>query len=83
MGDNGHFELINCEATILEEIRAGAKRKDVAQTYALALRSSERIMIDWTRVNRAIMERWSVSALNWIKNKAHSGKCFDSERRKK
>jgi threonine synthase len=69
------IELAACEQTILAEIAdKRMKRKDVAQTYALAIRSSERI--DWAKVNYAIMQRWSLSALKWIKEQAHSGKCF-------
>jgi hypothetical protein len=72
------IELAACERTLLQEIgMKEMKRLDVAKTYALALRSSERDRIDWAKVNRAIIDRWSVSALNWIKERAWSGKCFE------
>lgn len=65
------MELANCEATLLEEIANPAcKRDDIAATYRLALLSSERDRIDWGKVNRAIMERWSVAALTFIKERA-------------
>jgi hypothetical protein len=32
---------------------------------------------DQRRVNGAIIERWSLHALEWIKTQAHSGRCFD------
>lgn len=65
------FELANCEATILAEISSKVfTREDVAQTYALTLVSSERDKVDWKKVNTAIMARWSVSALKWIKERA-------------
>ena len=71
------LELACCEATLLSEIaEPTAKRADVAKTYALALRSSERDSVDWAKVNAAIMARWSRSALEWIKEKAWSGKAF-------
>jgi hypothetical protein len=71
------FELADCEAHLLREIADPAmKRKDVAQSYALAMKSSERDSVDWGKVNRAIIARWSQSALNWIKEQAWSGKCF-------
>lgn len=71
----GTWELLDCTDTLLREIRDPAcKRKDVAQTYALALRSSEKT--DWRRVNAAIIARWSFHALHWIEKQAHSGKCF-------
>lgn len=70
------IELAACESTLLREIAdTDFKRRHVAMTYALAMRSSE--TVDWGRVNSAIVERWSVSALTWIKEQAHSGKCFD------
>ena len=51
------------------------KRKDVANTYALILRDN-RDEVDWAKINKAIMERWSVSALTWIKEQAWSGRCW-------
>ena len=72
-------ELMCCESVLLNEIASKeCKRKDIAQTYALALRSSEARdkLIDWRKVNDAIVARWSLSALNWIKEQAWSGKCF-------
>ncbi len=75
------IELACCEMVLLNEISLPEmKRKDVAQTYALALRSSEaKEDVDWAKVNAAIIKRWSVSALKWIKEQAWSGKCFDAE----
>lgn len=77
--DNLIITLANCTATLLQEIAAKeCKRKDVAKSYALAMRS-ERVAgekVDWQAVNQAILARWSVSGLNWIKGQAHSGKCF-------
>lgn len=69
------FELRNCTRVLLDEIAMPEmKRKDVAKTYALSLRSSE--SVDWARVNQAIIDRWSFHALDWIKTQAWSGKCF-------
>ena len=69
------FELANTTKILLHEIGEKAmKRNDVAKTYALALRSSEET--DWAKVNKAIIERWSLHALEWIKERAHSGKCY-------
>ena len=73
------LELCNCTRVLLDEIAMPEmKRKDVAKTYALAIRSSE--AVDWSRVNRAIIDRWSFHALNWIKEQAWSGKCFEGGR---
>ena len=64
-------ELACCETTLLNEIGDPAmKRADVALTYAMALRSSEASNVDWAKVHKAIMERWSKSALTWIKERA-------------
>ena len=68
-------ELVNTTRLIMQEIAdKRVKRRSVAMTYALALRSSEKT--DWPKVNRAIIDRWSRSALDWIKKQAWSGKCF-------
>lgn len=69
--------LADPTCTILQEIEdPKCTRNVVAKTYALALRSDAET--DWGRVNRAIIARWSVSALEWIKGRAWSGKCFDT-----
>lgn len=71
------IELADCERTLLDEIACPeAKRLDIAKTYALALKSSECNRVDWAKVNAAIIQRWSKSALIWIKEKAWSGKAF-------
>lgn len=68
-------ELFNCTQVLLREIAMPeAKQKDISTTYALALRSSDHT--DWITVNRAIINRWSMSGLQRIKNMAWSGKCF-------
>lgn len=74
------LELSDCTNTILREIATPElHRRDISQTYALAMRSSEKT--DWAAVNKAIIARWSFAGLEWIKKQAHSGKCF-AERRK-
>lgn len=72
------IELADCTRVLLDEIaHKGATRKDIAKTYALALRSSEDV--HWSAVNSAIIKRWSVAALRWIKEQAWSGKCFPKD----
>lgn len=69
------IELALCTDVLLDEIsKKESKQKDIAQTYALALRSSEET--DWAKVNQAIIARWSVSGLKQIKKMAWSGSCF-------
>ena len=74
MAENTKIEIAAVETTIENEISQGATRKTIAQTYALALRSSW--PTDWQRVNRAIIKRWSVAGMLWIKKHAHAGTCF-------
>ncbi len=62
------------EATIENEIKQGLTQRDIAQTYALGLRSSAKT--DWAKVNALILARWP-KGLERIKKMAHSGKCFD------
>jgi hypothetical protein len=69
------MELACVESVIENEIKQGLTQKQIAQTYALGMRSTW--PTDWKRVNEAIIKRWSFSGLNRIKNMAHSGKCFD------
>lgn len=75
MAETFRLEMANCENHLLMEIRDKRfKRRDVAQSYYLAMHSSEKI--DWLKVHNAIIERWSAYGLNWIKEQAQSGKCF-------
>ncbi len=80
---NGYtMELTNCTGVLLREIAMPEmKRKQISQTYALALRSSE--ATDWKAVNEAIVKRWSLSCLTWIKEQAWSGKCFSKPAERK
>ena len=74
------MELCCCEKTLLDEISAPKMtKKVVAMTYRLALESTEDV--DWAKVNRTIIDRWSMRALQDIKNWAWSGKCFQSTRK--
>ena len=62
------LEITCVESVIENEIAHGMRQKDIAQTYALALASS--YPTDWARVNKAIIERWSISGLQRIKKMA-------------
>jgi len=72
-----NMEIACVESVIENEIAMGLTQKQIAQTYALGLRSSW--PTDWKRVNEAIIKRWSFSGLNRIKNMAWSGKCFENK----
>lgn len=65
------IELLDCTNNLLREIKIKeVKRKDIAQTYRLAMESSEKI--NWKEINKAIIKRWSISGLKWIKEQAWS-----------
>jgi len=71
------YELCDCERVLLEEIAdQHFKRLDIAKTYAMTLKSSEMMRVDFKKVNEAIIERWSMSGLEYIKTQAWSGKCW-------
>lgn len=64
------YELSNTTNVLLNEIEMPeTTRNTLAKTYALALRSND--TTDWAAVNRAIIKRWSLSALEYIKERAH------------
>ena len=68
-------EMLDPQGTIMEEIAdKRLTRDDVADTYAWCLRASfdpESVYtISWPTINKAILERWSNSALEYIKTKA-------------
>ena len=63
------IELRNCtELLLMEAADKVITRNSIAVTYSMALCSSE--PTDWARVNAAIIERWSPSALTYIKERA-------------
>jgi len=73
------IELSDPTGTLLQEIAAKRyTRNTVAKTYALAIRGE--VPVDWRRVNVAIIARWSPYALEWIKSRAWSGKCFEDKK---
>ena len=63
------LELELTTNVLLREINEMRLTRDqVTATYALAMCSSE--TTDWAKVNHAIIQRWSHSALHYIKHKA-------------
>jgi hypothetical protein len=70
-----HVELVDPQGTLLRDIAdKRMRRDDVARTYAYALRQSFdprcKDVVDFATVNKAISDRWSMSALKYIKTKA-------------
>lgn len=69
------IEMVDPQGVILREIAdRRLTRDDVAMTYAFCLRQSGPGWgdgsIDYATINKAIMERWSIAALRYIKEKA-------------
>ena len=66
--------LLAAEATLISDINdRKMTRDDVAVTYRQAIVSEQHfdcVTIDWSRVNKAIVRRWSLSALKYIKENA-------------
>jgi hypothetical protein len=70
---NFTVEMIGVEEALLRDIPDPAfKRNAIALTYAFGLRNefSGSEVIDWKRVNAAILERWSMAGLTYIKERA-------------
>ncbi len=66
------MELACCEMVLLNEISMPEiTQKSLAMTYAMAICSSEaKELIDWKKVNEAIVARWSQSAVTRVKEMA-------------
>lgn len=65
------MHLMCCEMVIENEIRHGVRRKDIALTYAMAIRSgSAGRETDWERINAAIEAKWGMRGLMAVKNRA-------------
>ena len=65
------IELADPEGQILSEIADPAfKRADIITTYALILKGGQAGIVNWPKVNRAIVTRWSLSSLDFIKRAA-------------
>ena len=56
------------EERFLDHIRREKfKRKDIAITYGFCLDNPD---IDWNKINKAIIDRWSLNGLKYIKKEA-------------
>lgn len=69
-----HAEIACVEQVIENEIAQGLNQKQIAQTYALGMRSTW--PTDWKKVNQMIIAKFGLKGLTRIKELAHSGKCF-------
>jgi hypothetical protein len=67
------IQMTNCESVLMMECGIPQiKRKDIAITYRLAMEADRdgREKINWGKVNHAIITRWSLSGLQYIKKLA-------------
>ena len=72
------IELMFCEEVILQEIAdKNFTRDSVAITYAFCIDSSEKV--DFSKINKAIINRWSRSAVEYIKSEAWKLKRGENE----
>lgn len=63
------IELVNCTNVLIDSIRdKKLKQEEISLVYAFALLSSEEK--DWKFINSEIIDRWSLSGLKRVKNKA-------------
>jgi hypothetical protein len=78
MADGTRIVFADPQGYLLEEIANPAmKRLDVAKTYRLILASEDQARVNWRTVNTAIISRWSVSSLDWIKRFAWETRADD------
>jgi hypothetical protein len=76
-----HVLLHDIETIIEREIKAGATRDAIAMTLSFNL--NKNLLLDWKRINRAILKRWKVSGKEYIMKKAFNiaGENYKNERR--
>lgn len=69
----GEIYLLDCARVIEDEIAAKMTQPEIAKTYALAMLSDRAGVCeaDWKRINRAIIDRWSMAGLGRVKRLAH------------
>lgn len=68
MGKDGGIADVDFVQWILNEIEDKAfKRQQVADTYAILIRKGHK---EFREINEAILKRWSMSGLLWIKTQA-------------
>lgn len=63
-----HVRMVDPQGQLLSEVAdERTTRDDVVLTYAFCLRQGD---VDWVMINRAVIERWSLSGLKYIKERA-------------
>lgn len=73
MDGEWRVNLVGCTDVVLTECRERvATQKDLALTYAMAIKSQAdgADTPDWPTINKAIIARWNMKALERIKKRA-------------
>lgn len=72
MSDKFRVNLACCTDTICDEIAAGFTQRQIALTYAMAIKSQAQRADkpDWPKINQAIISKWKMSGLERIKKLA-------------
>ncbi len=68
------INLVCCTQVICNEVARGVTQKDIALSYAMAMKSEIEgaDKPDWPTINGAIVDRWKIRGLKLIKNRAHN-----------
>lgn len=72
MADEFEINLVCCTHVICNEIARGVRQKDIALSYALAIKSEaqQADAPDWKTINDAIVARWGKRGMTRVKNAA-------------
>ena len=64
-----HITMTDPELQLLREIEEGHTQKSISVTYAFCIRD-HRDAVDWHKINKAVVSRWSRSGLLRVKRMA-------------
>ena len=66
------INLVCCTQVICNEVSLGCTQKDIALSYAMAIKSQAEgaDLPDWKTINGAILSKWKMSGLERIKARA-------------
>jgi hypothetical protein len=70
--DDWQIYMVCCTEVICNEVAQGLTQKDIALSYAMAIRSAANGVErpDWGKINGAILAKWKMSGLERIKKRA-------------
>lgn len=70
--DGMQINLVCCTQVIENDIKQGCTKNGLALTYAMAIKSEAQgaDKPDWRAINTAILSKYKMSGLEWIKKRA-------------